>query len=555
MKSKDVRHDGAASEEAPTSAGEPAAAPGAVAGVLAGGGKRGAGRQGSAPAGTSLPSGAAEATTGQPAPDGAGLIGAPAAGASPAVLGVLAPAQEQRAETEPAPAPGSSGGVSATARAGTARAEKEAAAAASPVGSPAVAETAGTGTSAERPTGAGTDASGHGRPGTAQVQARQTQQKAQTAEKGAAEGRAGTATPGRTATGEAGGGRQETGAEGPAAAGADGAAEGRTEAAAAGPGAGPGSPSVDDTRRISRPMAAGAALLGILLLASPFAIKGMTGHSGSTDGKRGTAAAFQGHDGSAGFVPSAQSPSPQATATVGHRAPGSTSSPAAGSRAQGPSPQAATVKHAAPSSTSSPAAGSSASSAHAGSGTSNTGSSSQPSQKPPATYSAVGGPYCSSNSSTGFQRHGKYTDGQKGWTTHVGQFTGSGCDGHYVSIPMSGSSSSDYSSWVVYTFSTGAVHSGTCTVSVYVPDDHNVLHVGGHPSYYTVYDAIGASGSSIGHFKVAQTSHLGSWVSGGTYRVTDGRLSIKLHDRGIDYTSGYEEAHHAAAAIKVSCTA
>jgi translation initiation factor IF-2 len=150
-----------------------------------------------------------------------------------------------------------------------------------------------------------------------------------------------------------------------------------------------------------------------------------------------------------------------------------------------------------------------------------------------------------------------YIDGQAGWTTQEGVYNQSGCDGHYLSVPMSGEANQDDpTNRVWWIFDTGAAQSQTCRVWVYVPSDDNIQHVGGHPTYYTVYGSANpATGEQIGDFSINQVAHRGDWVAEGPFHIDHGQLSIRMHSRGIDNTSGYQQAHHAAAAISVMCSA
>jgi translation initiation factor IF-2 len=173
---------------------------------------------------------------------------------------------------------------------------------------------------------------------------------------------------------------------------------------------------------------------------------------------------------------------------------------------------------------------------------------------PTVLFSAVGGLHCT-NSAVTFTERGKYTDGQKGWTTHDGSYAAGGCNGWYRSIPMSGDSN-DSDNSAVWNFRTGNVSSGSCKVSVYIPNDSNIGHVGGQPTYYTVHDGTSTAGSTqLGHFSITQVSHRGQWIAAPSYKINSGVLSVKLHDRGDDWSSSSRvNAHNAAAPIQVECT-
>ncbi|MGW0859982.1 hypothetical protein [Streptomyces sp. NPDC002690] len=171
------------------------------------------------------------------------------------------------------------------------------------------------------------------------------------------------------------------------------------------------------------------------------------------------------------------------------------------------------------------------------------------------TYTAWNGPHCSSSGATYHEYGSSVTpnDGDQ-WTTHTGGYSLHGCTGRFRSLPMSGTTG-DSTNRVVFAFATGQVTSGTCRVSVYVPKDTNIKHVGGNPSYYTVHDGSGSSSSQVGAFSVAQVAHRGQWVSGPTVRITGGHVALVLHDRGKDWNSdGPTDAHHAVDAVGVNCT-
>ncbi|MFS8099762.1 hypothetical protein LFM09_21790 [Lentzea alba] len=172
----------------------------------------------------------------------------------------------------------------------------------------------------------------------------------------------------------------------------------------------------------------------------------------------------------------------------------------------------------------------------------------QPAQAAP--YEATAGPGC--GGSTGFSGVGSYRDGNAGWVDH-----GSGCGTAFVSIPMSGDANKDdTSAYGLWTFNTGPVTTGTCAVSVFVPNG-DITKVGGNPTHYRVYDRFAVDKATpTGSFQVSQVANRGKWVSVGSFRVTGGKLAVQLLTRGEDWkgsTTNY--AHHAAATVKASCQA
>ncbi|MFI0723603.1 hypothetical protein [Streptomyces sp. NPDC021224] len=88
------------------------------------------------------------------------------------------------------------------------------------------------------------------------------------------------------------------------------------------------------------------------------------------------------------------------------------------------------------------------------------------------------------------------------------------------------------------------------------PQPHHPYTEGstGHPSHHTAQNGSSVGSPQISSFKVGRTAHLGQWVAGGTVPVTQGVITVVLHDRGIGCGS-YDNAHHAAAEVEPSCTA
>jgi translation initiation factor IF-2 len=164
----------------------------------------------------------------------------------------------------------------------------------------------------------------------------------------------------------------------------------------------------------------------------------------------------------------------------------------------------------------------------------------------PAPVVAVAGPFCG-GSGVKYRTDNWYTQGQSGWTTNSGGWSGNGCNGQYNSMPMSGSHG-DYGNDAVWTFQVGSVKS--CDLAVYIPASGDIMKVGGNPSFYTVNNGAG----SIGSFSINQTASQGQWVDEGSFPY-NGMIYVTLHDRGIDWTDTAKTyAHHAADAIKATCT-
>ncbi|MCX4678615.1 hypothetical protein OG413_25460 [Streptomyces sp. NBC_01433] len=167
---------------------------------------------------------------------------------------------------------------------------------------------------------------------------------------------------------------------------------------------------------------------------------------------------------------------------------------------------------------------------------------------PAVVYSGVSGPECDTQR---FQKSGYYSDGKEGWATHTGGFGGYGCDGKYLSMPMSGSASKDSGGSATWLFDLPA-SARKCSISVHVPGSSDIVRVGGNPSYYTVYDRfLPRTSNLVGSYYVRQKERRGTWYNvPGTFAVDAKKLSVQLHDRGED--NNYE--HHAISALKVTCT-
>ncbi|MFE3502676.1 hypothetical protein [Kitasatospora sp. NPDC059160] len=174
-----------------------------------------------------------------------------------------------------------------------------------------------------------------------------------------------------------------------------------------------------------------------------------------------------------------------------------------------------------------------------------------PAPQPAPGYRAVAGLGCSGPGAR-FQEVGAFRQGADGWVTvSSGGYGGDSCDGRYDAVPMSGDrAKDDNSTYALWTFDTGP-GPASCAVAVYVPDSSSVQQVGGAPAYTVA----AVSGADLGSFTVDQVSHRGSWVDAGTFRAQAGPLTVRLHNRGQDWTGSGRatHAHLAAAAVRVTC--
>ncbi|MEU2246866.1 hypothetical protein [Streptomyces sp. NPDC019224] len=176
-----------------------------------------------------------------------------------------------------------------------------------------------------------------------------------------------------------------------------------------------------------------------------------------------------------------------------------------------------------------------------------------------ATFTALAGYGCPSGSgATVWAADPDYDAGIDGWLrSSTGGYTGGGCSGRYVSLPMSGSAGSrDADTYFLWKFDYGsAFTSGTCTVSVYVPNHASKTYVGGSPSYYALYNSTKSGGTAAGSFSVNQVAHRGDWVRAGSWRVSGGPLTIRMVNTGTGEDRDTQHGHHAAAPIRLSCVA
>ncbi|WP_212530844.1 hypothetical protein [Actinospica durhamensis] len=179
------------------------------------------------------------------------------------------------------------------------------------------------------------------------------------------------------------------------------------------------------------------------------------------------------------------------------------------------------------------------------------------------TYTAVAGLDCTGSSTATYSdSEGYYTDGDSGWLRPTDGYAGSGCTGKYDAVPMSGTAGLthyDTTGFALYKWNfSGSFTDASCKLSIYVPDDTSRLHVGGDPTYYYYWAQNYSYGQSLtpsGDFSVTEVDDLGEWVTQPSFTVTTGYVTLKLVNSGLDWTSaGVDYAHHAAAAVKLSCT-
>ncbi|MFI8828931.1 hypothetical protein [Streptomyces sp. NPDC053431] len=342
-------------------------------------------------------------------------------------------------------------------------------------------------------------------------------------------------------------------------------ADGLAAEAAAAPVARPGS---RPARRLSKPVIAAAATSGVVLMGVPLLLSQLGGGGSGTGPVPPRPTGYNQADGGpGGFVPRADAPQ-KGSPLPGAAAPGATAGPGKGSSAVGKGPLSTGVAGigagvgvgagvpAAPTPSSSQGPGLVPAKPQVSAGTPRKPATQAP-PAPPAKqqYSAVAGPNCAGTGAS-FTYSGWYTDGKEGWQKYgSGGYVGGGCNGGFFSLPMSGKAGSDAGNALRWTFRTGAVTSGTCQVSVHIPSNSDIKAVGGKPSYYTVHAGATGNDPILRSFTVDQPSLRGQWVSAGSVRVTGGVLTVKLHDRGLDWSGSQKTyAHHAGDAARVQCT-
>ena len=380
------------------------------------------------------------------------------------------------------------------------------------------------------------------------------------------------AVPAVEADGDAAGAEGAAEAEAGAGAGADAASTAAAGAAADADADGQGAVEIGveaegRTRRISKPMIAAAALTGLVLVGLPVVLSTLGG-GGSHHGAGGNTAPLgftqqNGGNGS-GFVPGAlpqSSNSASSAGTAAGHAAGTTGggSHNGGATSGGPGANNGSGGHS--------SSGGPGSPANPGTTSGNTGHPGTGPTTPPAPNATAGAPaaatwsgvagYGCTNAGTGINdSSGWFNQGRQGWQIFsTGGMTADNCNGNYVTVSMSGSNSDD-GNYFLWTFNTGPVTSGNCDIQVYIPNDGNVMAVGGNPTYYTVQSTFSAGSGTEGSFNISQVNNLGQWIDEGSFPVSNGQIAVMLHTRGEDWnSSGKTWAHHAASAVSASCTA
>ncbi|SDZ16308.1 hypothetical protein SAMN05216215_104953 [Saccharopolyspora shandongensis] len=171
----------------------------------------------------------------------------------------------------------------------------------------------------------------------------------------------------------------------------------------------------------------------------------------------------------------------------------------------------------------------------------------------------IAGAGCSNTATEQYQAVGYHTNGSKGWYIRNGGAADGRCRGTFDAMPMSGdldTSGPDNSAKWTFDVS-GKVTTGTCALSVYIPNDSNRRNVGATKAHYSIFNSFEQGAANvIGVRDINQVTNLGRWVDLGSYKITQGKISVKLHDRGEDYAGGAdgEGAHIASTQVRATCT-
>ena len=181
-----------------------------------------------------------------------------------------------------------------------------------------------------------------------------------------------------------------------------------------------------------------------------------------------------------------------------------------------------------------------------------------------ADWIDVAGPTCSS-ASTSFAATGYSTTALSaqltGWSTSAsGGYNGEGCTGGFLSMPMSGQAANyDSTRFALWKFTLAAdLTSASCKLAAYVPDNASIVSVGGDPASYYYYGddySAGSTATPLGGFQVDQVTNRGQWVTGPSFKVGTGKVTVRLFDAGVNQTSAMENAHVAVAQVRLTCQA
>ncbi len=162
------------------------------------------------------------------------------------------------------------------------------------------------------------------------------------------------------------------------------------------------------------------------------------------------------------------------------------------------------------------------------------------------TYAAVAGWDCVAANDHGFEAQGR----SAAWrTVPSGGWRGDGCHGTYESIPMSGKAGVDDSAQYARWWFTPT--SGTCGVSVYIPDvPEGSPEAAGSAVHFAV--STGRGDPPYAEFVVDQTGQRGQWATAGSFPVKDKEFVVTITDRGVPKRPGDRIA---VTQVRIACSA
>lgn len=178
------------------------------------------------------------------------------------------------------------------------------------------------------------------------------------------------------------------------------------------------------------------------------------------------------------------------------------------------------------------------------------------------TWTGLAGPACDANATSSFAVYDYYTgtnsDETTGWSSAGGGYSGGSCAGSYLSIPVSGRRKAyDDTRFALWKFDFSATFtSASCKLSTYIPDSTDRAHVGGDPAYYYYYQTnyeYGSKDAPLGGYLVSQVTQRGRWVTGHSFKVRTGKVTVKMVDAGSRDGSAAKDAHVAAAQMRITC--
>jgi hypothetical protein len=155
------------------------------------------------------------------------------------------------------------------------------------------------------------------------------------------------------------------------------------------------------------------------------------------------------------------------------------------------------------------------------------GATAPPGSARPGAYTAVTGADCRNIADRSFLTYGR--DARWGTVT-TGGWTSDNCGGAVITMPMSGDAANDDPvAAAVWSFSPGSAID-RCAVAVYSPK-LNPAEVAAAPS--ARYELTADNGTHYGSFALDQTAMPGNWVEVGVFAVNNGKLAVRLGNRGV----------------------